>query len=128
VRRLQRHDRLAEPARRPGFDLYITTSRVALLTRARPSTATRLEITDQLNFDAGLRWNEDQKTASVYQATTAAGADPASAQPAILQSRGRSAGFFPDPGVVTDYDNTRAFVNITPLRARLPLDRRVMST
>ena len=29
---------------------------------------TSWKLTDELNLDAGVRWNEDQKTAHVYQA------------------------------------------------------------
>jgi iron complex outermembrane receptor protein len=106
----------------PAFDLYITelVSGCVLTKSSAVYGDTAWKITDQLNFDAGLRWNEDQKTASVYQA------DYGSLAPTQLRPNQQffnpaavPAGFFPDPGVVTDYDNTRAFVNITP---RLGLD------
>lgn len=78
------------------------------------------KLTDQLDLDAGLRWNEDDKRAHVYQA------DYASLAPTQLPGNQRffnpaavPAGFFPFPGVVTDYTGNRAFVNFTP---RLGLD------
>ena len=69
VRCLQRLDRLAE-ARHPDLrSLHHERSRGCVHTK---STAvygdTAWKITDQLNLDAGLRWNEDKKTASVFQA------------------------------------------------------------
>jgi iron complex outermembrane receptor protein len=73
------------------------------------------KLTDRLNLDAGLRWNEDEKIAHVYQA------DYASVAPAQLLPGQQffnpavvPAGFFPFPGVVTDYAGDRTFVNFTP--------------
>jgi len=106
----------------PAFDLYITEQvEGCVLTKSSAIYGdTSWKLTDQLNLDAGLRWNEDQKTASVYQA------DYASIAPTQLLPNQQffnpaavPAGFFPDPGVVTDYLGNRAFVNFTP---RLGLD------
>jgi iron complex outermembrane receptor protein len=106
----------------PAYDLYITELvQGCVLTKSSAVYGdTAWKLTDRLNFDAGIRWNEDQKTAHVYQA------DYASVAPTQLLPNQQffnpgavPAGFFPDPGVVTDYTNTRAFVNITP---RLGLD------
>jgi iron complex outermembrane receptor protein len=106
----------------PAFDLYITELvKGCVLTKSSAVYGdTAWKLTDRLNLDAGIRWNEDQKTADVYQA------DYASVAPTQLLPNQQffnpgavPAGFFPDPGVVTNYTNTRAFVNITP---RLGLD------
>jgi len=106
----------------PAFDLYITELvKGCVLTKSSAAYGdTAWKLTDRLNLDAGIRWNEDQKTANVYQA------DYASVAPTQLLPNQQffnpgavPAGFFPDPGVVTNYTNTRAFVNITP---RLGLD------
>jgi iron complex outermembrane recepter protein len=106
----------------PAYDLYITELvQGCVLTKSSAAYGdTAWKLTDRLNLDAGIRWNEDQKTAHVYQA------DYASVAPTQLLPNQQffnpgavPAGFFPDPGVVTDYTNTRAFVNITP---RLGLD------
>jgi iron complex outermembrane receptor protein len=106
----------------PAYDLYITSLvDGCVLTK---STAvygdTAWKLTDDLNLDAGLRWNEDKKTASVYQAGYASIA-PTQLLPneQFFNASQVPAGFFPDPGVETDYTNTRAFVNFTP---RLGLD------
>jgi iron complex outermembrane receptor protein len=106
----------------PAYDLYITELvQGCVLTKSSAAYGdTAWKLTDRLNLDAGIRWNEDQKTAHVYQA------DYASVAPTQLLPNQQffnpaqvPAGFFPDPGVVTDYTNTRAFVNVTP---RLGLD------
>jgi iron complex outermembrane receptor protein len=110
------------PAVSPDLGVYITELvKGCVLTKSSAVYGdTAWKLTDRLNLDAGLRWNEDQKTANVYQA------DYASLAPTQLQPNQQffnpaavPAGFFPDPGVVTNYTNTRAFVNITP---RLGLD------
>jgi len=70
------------------------------------------KLTDNLNLDTGLRWNEDTVTAPVFQEDYVgaplppgyAYTNPAQAPPGLL----------PDPGVVTDYTGKRAFVNTTP--------------
>ena len=101
----------------PAFDLYITEL-VNGCVRTKSSAVygdTAWKLTDQLNFDLGVRWNEDKKTATVYQADYASFA-PTQLLPGdtFFDPNQVPAGFFPDPGVVTDYTNTRAFVNVTP--------------
>ena len=101
----------------PAFDLYITEL-VNGCVRTKSSAVygdTAWKLTDQLNFDLGVRWNEDRKTATVYQADYASVA-PTQLLPGdtFFDPNQVPAGFFPDPGVVTNYTNTRAFVNITP--------------
>jgi iron complex outermembrane recepter protein len=80
---------------------------------------TAWKLTDQLNFDAGLRWNQDKKEASVYQAQYASIAptqllpnetffDPSKPPPGFF--------LFPTPaaGILTDYTNNRTFSNVSP--------------
>ena len=106
----------------PAYDLYITELvKGCVLTKSSAVYGdTAWKLTDRLNLDAGVRWNEDQKTASVYQADYASFA-PTQLLPnqQFFNPAAVPAGYFPDPGVVTNYTNTRAFVNITP---RLGLD------
>jgi iron complex outermembrane recepter protein len=106
----------------PAYDLYITEQvEGCVLTKSEAVYGdTAWKLTDQLNLDVGLRWNDDRKTASVYQA------DYASLAPTQLLPNQQffnpaavPAGFFPDPGVVTNYIGNRSFVNFTP---RLGLD------
>ncbi|MGA3157296.1 MAG: TonB-dependent receptor, partial [Steroidobacteraceae bacterium] len=106
----------------PAYDLYITelVDGCVVTKSSAVYGDTVWKLTDRLNLDAGLRWNEDDKTAHVYQA------DYASLAPTQLLPNQQffdpaavPAGFFPDPGVVTDYTHERAFVNVTP---RLGLD------
>jgi iron complex outermembrane recepter protein len=101
----------------PAYDLYITELvKGCVLTKSSAVYGdTAWKLTDRLNLDAGLRWNEDRKTASVYQADYASLA-PTQLLPnqQFFNSGAVPAGFFPDPGVVTNYTNTRTFVNITP--------------
>lgn len=106
----------------PAFDLYITEL-VNGCVQTKSSAVygdTAWKLTDALNLDVGLRWNEDKKTATVYQADYASIA-PTQLLPGetFFDPNNVPAGFFPDPGVVTNYTNTRAFVNFTP---RLGLD------
>ena len=72
-----------------------------------------------------MRWNEDRKTATVYQADYASFApDQLLPGEQFFNPTEVPAGFFPDPGVVTNYTRERAFVNITP---RLGLDYHLTS-
>jgi iron complex outermembrane recepter protein len=106
----------------PAYDLYITelVSGCVLTKSSAVYGDTAWRLTDRLNLDAGLRWSEDQKTANVYQAAYASVA-PTQLLPGqqFFNPAAVPAGFFPDPGVETNYTNTRAFVNFTP---RLGLD------
>ena len=109
-----------------GYGLYLTSIvQGCVLTK---STAvygdTAWKLTDNLDLDAGVRWNDDDKTAHVYQAQYA------SVAPTQLQGNQNfftpgfpPAGFFLFPnataGILTDYTNSRSFVNVSP---RLGLD------
>ncbi len=69
-------------------------------------------LTDKLDFETGLRWNDDGVTAPVFQEDYVGAqlppgysyTSPAQAPP----------GLFPDPGVVTNYTGRRSFVNVDP--------------
>ncbi len=80
---------------------------------------TAWKLTDSLNFDAGLRWNQDRKTATVYQAQYASVA-PTQLLPnqGFFDPSAPPAGFFLFPsaaaGVLTDYTNSRTFSNVSP--------------
>jgi iron complex outermembrane receptor protein len=76
------------------------------------------KLTDNLDLDAGIRWNEDDKTARVYQNDFTSLA-PTQLLPGqqLFNPAAMPAGFFPD--VVTNYTGHRAFVNVTP---RLGID------
>ena len=101
----------------PAYDLYITELvQGCVVTKSSAVYGdTAWKLTDQLNFDVGVRWNEDRKTATVYQADYASIA-PTQLLPdqQFFDPNEVPAGFFPDPGVVTDYTRERAFVNTTP--------------
>ena len=101
----------------PAFDLYITEL-VSGCVHTKSEAVygdTSWTLTDKLNFDAGLRWNEDRKTAPVYQADYASVA-PTQLHPGqtFFNPSQVPAGFFPFPGVVTDYTGDRTFSNVSP--------------
>jgi iron complex outermembrane recepter protein len=109
-----------------GYGLYLTSIvQGCVLTK---STAVygdaAWKLTDQLNLDTGVRWNDDDKTAHVYQAQYASIA-PNQLLPnqQFFDVNAPPAGFFLFPsaaaGVLTDYTNSRAFVNVSP---RIGLD------
>jgi iron complex outermembrane receptor protein len=106
----------------PLYDFYITELvDGCVLTKSYAVYGdASVKLIEGLNLDAGVRWNEDQKTAHVYQA------DYGSYAPTQLLPNQQffnpskvPNGFFHDPGVVTDYTGDRTFVNVTP---RLGLD------
>jgi iron complex outermembrane receptor protein len=101
----------------PAYDLYITELvNGCVQTKSSAVYAdTAWKLTNQLNFDAGLRWNQDQKTATVYQADYASIA-PTQLLPnqTFFDPAAVPAGFFGFPGVVTNYTNGRTFVNVSP--------------
>ena len=110
----------------PVYDLYLT-SIVKGCTHTKSTAAyadTAWKLTDRLNFDAGLRWNDDQKSANVYQAQYASVA-PNQLLPnqGFFDPGAPPAGFFlfptPAAGILSNYNRSRAFVNVTP---RLGLD------
>jgi iron complex outermembrane recepter protein len=77
------------------------------------------KLTDQLNLDTGVRWNDDDVTAHVYQAQYAS-ISPNQLLPGQQFFNGAAPppGFFLFPsaatGVLTDYTNSRSFVNVSP--------------
>ena len=101
-----------------GVPLYITEL-VQGCVRTKSSAVygdTSWKLTDKLDLDAGLRWNEDRKTAQVYQADFTSVA-PAQLYPGqtFFDPNAVPAGFAPNPAVpVTDYTRERPFVNTTP--------------
>jgi iron complex outermembrane receptor protein len=109
-----------------GYGLYLTSIVNGCVNTK--STAvygdTAWKLSDALNFDAGLRWNQDKKTATVYQAQYASVA-PNQLEPnqQFFDQSNPPAGFFlfptPAAGVLTDYTNSRTFSNVSP---RLALD------
>jgi iron complex outermembrane receptor protein len=115
------------PTVAPPLGLYITEL-VAGCDLTKSSAVygdTAWKLTDQLNLDAGVRWNEDRVNAWVYQNDYTSFAptqllpgqqlfNPATV-PVFNPATG--AGFIPD--VVTNYTGNRAFVNVSP---RLGLD------
>jgi iron complex outermembrane receptor protein len=104
-----------------ALDLYLT-SIVDGCVQTKSGAAyadTAWKLTDSLNLDAGVRWNQDRKTAFVYQAQYA------SIAPTQLQGNQTffnpntpPAGFFlfptPAAGILTDYTNSRTFSNVSP--------------
>jgi iron complex outermembrane recepter protein len=109
-----------------GFGLYLTSIvQGCVLTK---STAVygdaAWKLTDQLNLDTGVRWNDDNKTARVYQAQYASLA-PNQLLPneQFFNPAAPPPGFFLFPsataGVLTNYTNSRSFVNVSP---RIGLD------
>lgn len=101
----------------PADDLYVTELvSGCVLTRSYAAYGdTSWKLTDALNFEAGVRWNEDRKSADVFQEDWLS-VDPDQLEPGqtFFQPSQAPAGFIADPGVVTDYNNSRSFVNVTP--------------
>src|SRR5271165_7090556 len=109
-----------------GFGLYLTSLVQGCVQTISEAVYgdTAWKLTDKLNLDAGVRWNDDDKTAHVYQAQYASVA-PNQLQPNqnFFNPAAPPAGFFLFPnaaaGILTDYTNSRSFVNVSP---RLGLD------
>ncbi len=101
----------------PMDDIYITelVTGCDLTKSSAVYGDTAWKLTDRLNLDAGVRWNEDQVTARVYQAHYASFA-PTQLLPGqqFFNANAVPAGFFPFPGVVTNYTGNRTFVNVSP--------------
>jgi len=104
-----------------ALDLYLTSIVDGCV--QTKSTAvyadTAWKLTDQLNLDAGLRWNQDRKTASVYQAQYASiGPTQLTANETFFDPSKPPTGFFlfptPAAGILTDYSNSRTFSNVSP--------------
>jgi iron complex outermembrane receptor protein len=82
---------------------------------------TAWKLTDQLNLDAGVRWNQDKKDASVYQAQYASFAPiQLLGNQTFFDPSKPPAGFFLFPsggsatGILTNYSNSRTFSNVSP--------------
>ncbi len=75
---------------------------------------TAWKLTDRFNLDAGVRWNQDKKEASVYQAAFIS-LPPTQLLPgqAFFDPTQAPAGFFP-PTVLSNYANGRTFSNVSP--------------
>jgi iron complex outermembrane receptor protein len=110
-----------------GSDIYLTSLvQGCVLTKSSAVYGdTAWTLTDRLNLNAGVRWNDDDKTAHVYQAQYASLA-PTQLQPnqQFFNAASPPPGFFFIPGdsafgVLTNYTNSRSFVNVSP---RLGLD------
>jgi iron complex outermembrane receptor protein len=109
-----------------GFGLYLTSIvQGCVQTKSTAVYAdTSWKLSDRMNLDAGLRWNQDQKTAQVYQAQYASVA-PNQLLPneQFFDAGAPPAGFFlfptPAAGILTNYTNSRTFSNVSP---RLGLD------
>ncbi len=105
----------------PFYDIYLT-SLVDGCVQTKSTAVyadTSWKLTDRLNFDVGVRWNQDRKTATVYQAQYASVA-PAQLLPnqTFFDASNPPAGFFLFPsaaaGIVTNYANSRTFPNVSP--------------
>jgi iron complex outermembrane recepter protein len=82
---------------------------------------TAWKLTDQLNLDAGVRWNQDKKDASVYQAQYASFAPTQLlGNETFFDPSKPPTGFFLFPsggsatGILTNYSNSRTFSNVSP--------------
>jgi iron complex outermembrane recepter protein len=105
------------PTVAPPLGLYITelVSGCDLTKSSAVYGDTAWKLTDRLNLDAGVRWNEDQVTARVYQADYASIApDQLLPGQQFFNASAVPTGFFPFPGVVTNYTGNRTFVNVSP--------------
>jgi len=104
-----------------GDDIYLT-SIVQGCVRTKSTAVyadTDWKLSDRLNLDVGLRWNQDQKSAQVYQAQYASLA-PVQLYPdeTFFNPSAPPAGFFLFPtsaaGILTDYTGRRTFDNVDP--------------
>jgi iron complex outermembrane receptor protein len=101
----------------PLDDLYVTelVSGCVLTRSGAVYGDTSWKLTDSLNLDAGLRWNEDRKTASVFQEDWLSVApDQLLPGDSFFNPAQAPAGFIASPGIVTNYTNARSYVNVTP--------------
>jgi iron complex outermembrane receptor protein len=104
-----------------ALDLYLTSivDGCVQTKSAAVYTDTAWKLTDQLNLDAGVRWNQDKKNATVYQAQYASIAPTQlSGNQTFFDPSKPPTGFFlfPNPaaGILTNYDNSRTFSNVSP--------------
>jgi iron complex outermembrane recepter protein len=104
-----------------GYGLYLTSIVNGCVSTKSTSVYadTAWKLTDRFNLDAGLRWNQDKKDATVYQAQYASVA-PNQLQPnqQFFDAANPPAGFFLFPtaaaGLLTNYTNSRTFSNVSP--------------
>jgi iron complex outermembrane recepter protein len=103
----------------PPLDLYIDelVSGCDLTKSTAVYGDTSWKLTDQLNLDVGLRWNQDKITAQVFQEDYVGA--PIAPGVTFTTPAGAPPGLIPFPGVVTDYTGQRSFSNVDP---RLGLD------
>jgi iron complex outermembrane recepter protein len=103
----------------PALDLYIDelVSGCDLTKSTAVYGDSSWKLTDQLNLDVGVRWNQDKITAQVFQEDYVG----APLTPGVAFSTPAQAppGLIPFPGVVTNYTGERTFSNVDP---RLGLD------
>jgi iron complex outermembrane receptor protein len=104
-----------------GYGLYLTSVvEGCVLTKSTAVYAdSTWKLTDRLNLDAGVRWNDDDKTAHVYQAQFASVApNQLAPNQQFFNPSAPPPGFFlfptPAAGILTNYTNSRAFVNVSP--------------
>lgn len=104
-----------------GDDIYLT-SIVQGCVRTKSTAVyadTVWKLSDRLNLDAGLRWNQDRKTAEVYQAQYASlSPNQLLGDETFFNPGAPPAGFFlfptPAAGILTDYTGNRTFDNVDP--------------
>jgi iron complex outermembrane receptor protein len=104
-----------------GDDIYLT-SIVQGCVRTKSTAVyadTVWKLSDRLNLDAGLRWNQDQKTAEVYQAQYASlSPNQLYGDQTFFNPSAPPTGFFlfptPAAGILTDYTGNRTFDNVDP--------------
>jgi iron complex outermembrane receptor protein len=104
-----------------ALDLYLTSIVDGCVQTKSTAvyTDTAWKLTDQLNLDAGVRWNQDKKNATVYQAQYAS-IGPAQLLPneTFFDPSKPPPGFFlfptPAAGILSNYANSRTFSNVSP--------------
>ena len=103
----------------PALDTYITelVSGCDLTKSTAVYGDSSWKLTDQLNVDVGLRWNQDKVTAQVFQEDYVG--PPVTPGVTFTTPAQAPAGLIPFPGVVTNYTGARTFSNVDP---RLGLD------
>lgn len=98
-----------------GFDLTAMYNGCVQTRSTAVYGDTAWKLSDRLNLDAGVRWNQDKKTASVFQGDWAGLLAPDQ----IFETPSTAPAGFAFLGAVTNYTNNRTFSNVSP---RLGLD------
>jgi iron complex outermembrane receptor protein len=98
----------------PALDTYITelVSGCDLTKSTAVYGDSSWKLSDQLNLDVGLRWNQDKITAQVFQEDYVG--VPVTPGVTFTAPTQAPAGLIPFPGVVTDYTGERTFSNVDP--------------